>query len=79
MVTYKRTLRRGLPVDGQQGVEVVLGGHAGQAAEDVAEVSHGVDASAPAGHHNRVDDGRALAGIGMAHEEPVFLVMRSYA
>lgn len=47
MVTYKRTLRRALPVDGQQGVEVVLGGHSGQTVEDVPEVSQGIDAAVP--------------------------------
>ena len=45
MVTYKGTLRWVLPVDGQQGVEVVLGGHLGQTAEDVSQVSHRVDAA----------------------------------
>ena len=32
MVTYKRSLRHVLPVDGQQGAQVVPGNHLGQAA-----------------------------------------------
>src|SRR5271165_1332766 len=76
MVTYKRTLRCGLPVDRQQGVEVVLGGHSGQAAEDVAEVGHGVDAVALTGDDDRVDDRRALAGVGVADKQPVLLADR---
>ena len=73
MVTYKRSLRHVLPVGGQQGAQVVPGGHLGQAAEDVSEVSQGIDAAALTGYDYRVDDRRALAGTGMAHEEPVFL------
>ncbi len=70
MVTHKRTLRCELPVDGQQGAEVVFGGHLGQTAEDIAEVCHGVDASALAGCNDRVDDGRALGGVGRTTRPP---------
>ena len=79
MVTPKRTLRLRLPVDWKQGVEVVLGGHPRQTCEDVAEVGQGIDPAALAGHDDRVHDRGAVAGVGVADEVPVFLVMRSYA
>ena len=62
-----------LPAGWSNGIEVVLRRHARHAREDIAEVSQRVDATALAGDHDRVDDRRALAGIGMAHEEPVLL------
>src|ERR1017187_1062567 len=73
MVTTKRTLRCLLPIDRQQGVEIVLGRHLGQTAEDVTEVNQGIDAAALTGYHDRVDDRGALPGVGVAHEEPIFL------
>src|ERR1039458_2950404 len=73
MVTNERTLRRRLPVDGQQDAQGVLGGHRRQTPEDVAQVRQRFDAAALAGDDDRVDDRGALAGIGVADEEPVFL------
>src|ERR1035438_1076297 len=73
MVTTRRSLRCVLPVYGQQGVEIVLSRHLGQTAEDVTEVNQGIDAAALTGYHDRVDDRGALPGVGVAHEEPIFL------
>ena len=70
---------RGLPALGRERVEVVLVGHPGQPGEDVLQVRQRVDAAAFAGDDERVQDRRALAGIGVADKEPVFLVMRSYS
>jgi len=41
--------------------------------EDVPEVFEGIDLSAAAGFDDRVDQGAAVAGIGIADEEPVLL------
>lgn len=72
MVTAtKRELRPGLPVCGQQRGEVVLVGHGRQAGEDVAQISERFDAVAQARDDDRVEDGAALAGVGMADEQPV--------
>jgi len=79
MVTSKRTLCRRLPVDWKQGIEVVPGGHPRQTGEDVAEVGQGIDPAALAGHDDGVHDRCAVAGVGVADEEPVFFVMCSYA
>ena len=59
--------------------EVVFRGHGGQAREHVLEVDERIDAEALAGDDDRVDDGGAVASVAMADEQPVFLVMRSYA
>ena len=48
-------------------------GQGREAPEDVGEVRQGVLAVALAGDEQRVEDGRALAGAGMADEEPVLL------
>lgn len=61
----------GLPVGGQQRRHIILIGHSRLAREDVFEVGKGFFAVALAGNDNRVDDGGALAGVGMTDEEPV--------
>ena len=70
---------RGLPVLGREGAEVVLVGHPGQPGEDVLQVRQRVFPMAFAGDDERVQDRGALAGVGVADKEPVFLVMSSYA
>ena len=77
MVTNHRSLSRGLPVDGQQSAQIVLGGHGRQTPQDIAQVGERIDAAALAGDHNRVEDSRALAGVGVADKQPVFRFMRS--
>lgn len=51
----------------------MLGGHLWQAREDGAQVGVGIEAAPPAAFDDGVDDGAALAGFGVADEEPVFL------
>lgn len=62
-----------LPVYRQQRLQVVLIGHAWQLCEQVIQVSERILAVALTGHDQRVEDGRMLAGIGMADEQPVLL------
>lgn len=57
---------------GEQG-EVVPVRHGGQSGEHVLEVGKRIDAAALAGDDQGVDDGGAVASVGMANEEPVFL------
>ena len=45
--------------------------HRGEPGEHVAQVGVGIDAAAAATLDNGVEDGAALAGIGIAQEEPV--------
>ena len=78
IVTTNRALF-GCPVDRSEGVQVVAVGEGGQPGEDVAHVGVRILSVALAGDDDRVDDGRALAGVGVAYKEPVLLVMRSYA
>ncbi len=61
------------PVGGSEGVEVVPRGHGWEPTQDVAQIGQGVDLPALAGDDDRVNDGGALAGVGVADEEPVFL------
>jgi hypothetical protein len=61
----------------REGVEVVPGGHGGEPAQDIAQVDQRIDLSPLAGDDDRVDDRGALAGVGVADEEPVFLFMAS--
>lgn len=68
-----------LPVLGREGAEVVLVGHPGQPGKDVLQVGHGILAAAFAGDDERVQDRRALPGVGVADKEPVLFVMCSYA
>ena len=63
--------RRG-PVAGQQRGQVVLIGHSRQAGEHVAQVGERVLAMATARLDERVNDRRALAGIGVTDKKPVF-------
>ena len=49
--------------------------HRGQPGEDIAQVVEGIEAAPPAGLNHRVDDRAAFAGIGLADEKPVLLVM----
>jgi hypothetical protein len=46
-------------------------GHRGKPGEHVAQVGAGIDAAAAATLDNGVKDGAALAGIGIAQEQPV--------
>jgi len=78
IVTTYRTLLR-LPVDRGQGVQVVSVRQGRQPGQDVPKVGVRVFSVALAGHDDRVDDRRPLAGVGVAYKEPVLLVMRSYA
>ena len=78
IVTTNRALF-GCPVDRSEGVQVVAVGEGGQPGEDIAHVGVRILSMALAGDDDRVDDRRALAGVGMAYKEPVLLVMRSYA
>jgi hypothetical protein len=64
-------------VGGREGVEVVPGGHGGEPAQDIAQVDQRIDLSPLAGDDDRVNDRGALAGLGVADEEPVFLFMAS--
>jgi hypothetical protein len=75
MVTFwVRCGRAGLdrfPLRWQERPKVVLVGHRRQPVEHIPEVRQGIDAMTPAGDDDRVDDGRAFAGIGVTDEEPV--------
>ena len=62
---------RGLPVNRQEWGEVVLVAHRRQAGEHVFHVSVRVFAVALAGDDDRVDDGRALASVGVADKQPI--------
>ena len=64
---------RGRPVTRQQRSEVVAIAHAGQTREDVPQVGERVFAVALTRDDDRVEDGGALSGVGMADEQPVFL------
>ena len=68
-----------LPVLRREGAEVVLVRHPGQSGQDVLQVRQGVLPVAFAGDDERVQDRRALPGVGVADKKPVLLVMRSYA
>ena len=46
-------------------------GHRGEPGEDIAQVGVGIDAAAAATLDNSVEDGAALAGIGIAEKQPV--------
>ena len=50
-----------------------LVGHVRQAREHFPQVGVGIKAATPAAFDHGVDDGAALAGLGFADEEPVFL------
>ena len=67
-------LRR-LPVCRQQRRQFILVGHRRQLREDIAQILEGVFSMAyrSTREDDRVDDGRPLAGVGMAHEEPVLV------
>jgi len=67
------------PARWQQGSEVVLIGHGRQPFEDVGEIGFWIVAVTAGAFHQGVDDGGALAGGFRAHEEPVLVVMRSFA
>ena len=57
---------------GQQRAEVVFGRHRRQAGEHVFEVVVGIVAAALAGDDERVHDGGAVTGVGVADEEQFF-------
>ena len=46
-------------------------GHRGKPGEDVAQIGVGIDAAAAATLDNSVEDGAALAGVGIAEKQPV--------
>ena len=71
--------RRWLPAGRCQGAQVIPVGHAGQAGEHVPHVGQRVDAAALARYDDRVDDRRAIAGIGVTDEQKILFFMRSYA
>lgn len=51
-------------------------GHVRQTGKHVAQISMGINAAPPAAFSDRVEDGSALARVGIAHEEPVALAHR---
>src|SRR5688572_27899401 len=53
--------------------EIAVGGHTRQADKYVVEVGERVDTVALAGDDDGVNDVRALAGVAVADEQPVFL------
>ena len=54
----------------------MLAVHRGQAGEQVSDVGLRIMPVAQAGDDDRVEDGGALAGVGVADEEPVLLPER---
>ena len=52
-------------------------GHVWQAREHFPQVGVGIKAATPAAFDDGVEDGAALASLGITDEEPVFLVMTS--
>ena len=67
-------LRRGrLPEARGERAKIVLIGQARQPGDDVLQVRERVLAVALAGDNQRVEDGRALVGIGVPDEQPVLL------
>ena len=68
-------LRGGHPVLGHERGDVVLIGHSRQPGEDVAQVGVRIFSVTQTGDDQRVENGGALARIGMPEEEPVLLVM----
>ena len=73
-------LRRcGLPAPWGELRQVVLIGHSRQAREEILEVSERILAMPLARHDQRVQDRRTLARFRVADEEPVLLVMGSFA
>ena len=70
---------RWFPTSRRQGAQVIPVGHAGQAGEHVPHVGQRVDAAALARYDDRVDDRRAIAGIGVTDEQKILFFMRSYA
>ncbi len=79
MVTIAKSPLRGLPVDREQRLQVVLVRQLWQPGQDVPQVGERVFAMPLAGYDDRVDDGGALAGVGMADEEPVLFSNRRRA
>ena len=63
------------PLRRQERSQVLLGGHRRQPREHIPEISQRIDAMTAAGDDDRVDDGRAFAGIGVPDEEPVLFLM----
>ena len=57
----------------------LLIGHLWKPGEDISQVGVGVDSFPAAVLNDGVEDGRTLTGLGIAEEQPVFLVMRSFA
>ena len=53
-------------------------GHVGQAGEDVAQIGKRINGAPATVFDEGVNDGAALAGIGIADEEPVFLAQRRW-
>ena len=72
-----RSVLRGFPVGRRQRIQVVLIGHRGEPGEDVAQIGERIFAVPLTRDDDRVDDRRALAGVGVADEEEVLLLMAS--
>ncbi len=72
------SLRR-FPVRRRERGQVVAGCHLRQAGEHVAQVGEWILPVPLARDDDRVDDGGALAGVGMADEEPVLFSNRRRA
>ncbi len=53
-------------------------GHVGQAGQHIMEISEGIQPSASAVFNDSINDSAALAGIGVADEQPVLLVIESF-
>ena len=67
----RRVAGRWDPVARQEWLEVVTRGHLRKTRQDIAEVGQRILAVSLARDDQRVDDGRALAGVRMTDEEPV--------
>ena len=81
MVTNEAKVQGGswLPAGWSEQAQIVLVGHAWQPGEDVAQVGERVLAVALAGDDQRVEYGGALAGVGVADEQPVLLADAGWA
>ena len=54
-------------------------GHRGKPCEHVAQIGVGIDAAAAATLNDGVENGAALAGIGIAEKQPVLAIMGSFS
>ena len=78
VVTNQIGLQRSrLPQPRRESAEVVAVGHPRQASEDVLHIGQRVFAVTLARDNQRVEDGGALAGIGVPDKQPVLFFMLS--